>query len=464
MSIEQTNPISAQPTATPPKKSGSNVGKLLRDVWRFVWGEDQGVKDLQSDINQIDEARNSKRLAQAKKQQKLEAKARQKAEIKARQAQIRLQLEQQTAQKLLAKQAKKTTITRQVNDKITALKEKTLQGLVKNKQQNLSNQKPLVDHNFLAHGASALHAGLLKPSQHQREETPVRPMQSAPKVVAKKSGWLNKFFAPRPVRQKPTAMRPVIERQPLSSAPSVPVQQPSVHESSDWSKHKEKMAKRLAAEAEKYANLKIRQDIENRYWHSHNIVRANLIKDQETLFFNWQSKILTLVLALGLALLTVGVLYGALLVWESNKLHDNQDVFDNLEAVNQEVKKEEAIAQEIMDFNNKLVLVDYMLDNHIYWSDFFKVLEDYTIFDVYYEGFSGDINGTYALPAVARDYRAVYLQLKLMQGNEEVLSADTEGAKSLAQTVQATGDSVATTVDKIKFILNLVIDRKLFLR
>ncbi|MFH0951478.1 MAG: hypothetical protein V1765_03335 [bacterium] len=458
MTTEQNNPIQPKSTATQPKKSGSNVGKLLKDVWRFVWGTDEGVKDLQADISQIDAMRNSKRLAQAKKQQKLEAKARQKAEIKARQAQIRLQIQQQKEQKLLAKQAKRTTIRKQVNDKIAAVTEKTLQGLVRNKQQNLSNQKPLVDHNFLAHGASALQAGLLKPSQHQLEET--RPAPAVATVAVKKSGWLDKLFAPRQNAPRP-AVRPVMERQPMRPAPVAPL---TAEQSSDWVKHKEKMAKRLAAEAEKYANLKIRQDIENRYWHSHNIVRANLIKDQETLFFNWQSKILTMVLALGLALLTVGVLYGALLVWESNKLHDNQNVFDNLEAVNQEVKKEEAIAREIMDFNNKLVLVDYMLDNHIYWSDFFKVLEDYTIFDVYYEGFSGDISGTYALPAVARDYRAVYLQLKLMQGNEEVLSADTEGAKSLAQTVQATGNTAATTVDKIKFILNLVIDRKLFLR
>ena len=56
--------------------------------------------------------------------------------------------------------------------------------------------------------------------------------------------------------------------------------------------------------------LKIRENIKNRYWHAHNIVRANLIKEQETLFFNWQNKILTLILALGLACLTVGILYG----------------------------------------------------------------------------------------------------------------------------------------------------------
>lgn len=243
----------------------------------------------------------------------------------------------------------------------------------------------------------------------------------------------------------------------------------------DYTKHKKKMAKRLAAERQKYADNKIREDIENRYWHSHDIVRANLIKEQEALFFNWNSKILTLVLALGLAGLTVGILYGGLLVWESNKLKKNSYIFENLDSVNMEINKEEAIANEILNFNDKLVLVDFILDNHIYWTNFFKFLEDYTIMDAYYEGFSGDISGEYALPTVAKDFRSIYLQIKLMQKYDKVMSANTESAKqqglpssyedleSRQGAPEGTEDQ-ATTIDRIKFVLDLVVDRRIFLR
>lgn len=538
-----------------PKSTGS-VLKLFKDMWHYIWDENDKGEKIKHDISKIESERNKKKLLIAKKQQRLEAKARKKAQAKAKKVQARLlkeravQEKKQKLERVADKQNLKSLsladkYADKYSDKTQQLdKDKSLQQLAQDKfEQTKPGTNGLLHHKDLVGSSSALGAGLLKkkaspiadkfgfqadlqvkktkkqswlsklfssqskqtktmklsePDQQSESIAMIQPSVKVKPVKqdkndqitlkikgSQKQSWLSKLFnsknkstktkpaelksdqllAKKTLRQETSEVKKqsVKNDQPLTPVPTEMV------ETSDFAKHKEKMSKRLAAEREKYANLKIREDIENRFWHSHNIVRANLIKEQETLFFNWHSKILTLILAMGLACLTIGILYGALLVWESNKLNENQDIFDNLASVNEEINKVEVVANEILGFNDKLVLVDFILDNHIYWTNFFSFLEEYTIVNVYYEGFSGDIGGQYSLPSVARDFRDVYLQIKLMQQYEQVMSADTESAKQLQQQIvyeviegQETPES--TTEEKIKFILDLILNRKIFLR
>ncbi|MFH1412885.1 MAG: hypothetical protein ABIG10_02550 [bacterium] len=436
------NPLKDENKGIKPKKR-LPVLKLFKDFWSYMWHENE--KGEKKDTSKIDENNNKKKLKIAKRQQKLEASARKKAQFKAKKVQSRLLKQQkQEERELLQKSLVKT---KEKDKKVDKDKVKSMQHLVEDKfAQSKPGNHGMIDHKFLANQNSALKAGLLRQAHAKPAKEPFK---------LKKKPWFSKLFASKP--EKKTKIKPMPKQVVLKK-------EPEEHSKlTDLGKHKEKMAKRFAAEREKYANLKIRQDIENRYWHSHNIVRANLIKDQETLFFNWQSKILTLVLALGLAMLTIGILYGGLLVWESKKLNDNQYIFSNLEGVNEQVKKEEDFAEKILEFNDKLVLVDFILDNHIYWTNFFKFLEEYTIFDVYYEGFSGDTGGEYAIPAIGRDYRSVYLQIKLMQLFDKTISADTESAQALVEQISGPDEEVKTR-ERIKFVLDLLIDRKIFLR
>jgi len=233
-------------------------------------------------------------------------------------------------------------------------------------------------------------------------------------------------------------------------------------------KNKERAALRFKEERLKHETGRLKDDIENRPWQSYDVVRTNLVKEQRSLFFNWQSKILALVLSMAVAALLSLLAYGFLLVWEKDKMNSNQYIFDNLESINIRIRSEEAMVDEVLRFNDRLLFVDYILDNHLYWTNLFKFLENNTIANVYYENFRGDLSGQYQLPAVAKDYHSIYLQLKILQqAPEQVTSVDTGAAEAAKTAASATGsgDSAATPLsERIKFNLNLILNRSIFLK
>ncbi|PJE58476.1 MAG: hypothetical protein COU81_00555 [Candidatus Portnoybacteria bacterium CG10_big_fil_rev_8_21_14_0_10_36_7] len=50
---------------------------------------------------------------------------------------------------------------------------------------------------------------------------------------------------------------------------------------------------------------------------------------------------------------------------------------------------------------DKLLVINKLLQKHIYWTKFFSLLERYTLDDVYYTEFTADTSGKFSLPAVA---------------------------------------------------------------
>ncbi len=65
----------------------------------------------------------------------------------------------------------------------------------------------------------------------------------------------------------------------------------------------------------------------------------------------------------------------------------------------------------INNLNKKANTVDEILDNHIYWTKFFALLEKYTIPNVYFKDFSGQYNQPIHLQATAKDLPSLARQL-----------------------------------------------------
>jgi hypothetical protein len=59
------------------------------------------------------------------------------------------------------------------------------------------------------------------------------------------------------------------------------------------------------------------------------------------------------------------------------------------------------IRQKNIRLQDKLLSLDKMLDEHVYWTKFFSLLERYTLDQVYYTEFTADTSGKFLLPAVA---------------------------------------------------------------
>ncbi len=219
---------------------------------------------------------------------------------------------------------------------------------------------------------------------------------------------------------------------------------------------KSSLAKKLAEERKQEEAVKHKNEVEERFWQPYNSVKANLIKDQGVLFFNWKQRLLTLGLALVLSSLAIGLVYVGLLIWQKERLRDNESTLANFGAINAEISKNEREIQEIVTFNRKLDVVSFILSNHVYWSNFFKFLEANTLKDVYFEKFTGDLSGQYMIPAVSRNLDAASSQLEVMKAYPLVRSVQYLAGQTVAD---ATGDGQRT-----KFNLEISVDPKIFIK
>jgi hypothetical protein len=107
--------------------------------------------------------------------------------------------------------------------------------------------------------------------------------------------------------------------------------------------------------------------------------------------------------------------------------------------------------EEIRKLEKKATRANNLLNNHIYWTKFFKFLEDYTIPDVYYGDFTGDTKGKIVLPAVGRDLIAVARQLVAFSSASEFVK-------------EVTITDLVGGVKGVTFNINLTLNPETFLK
>ena len=95
-----------------------------------------------------------------------------------------------------------------------------------------------------------------------------------------------------------------------------------------------------------------------------------------------------------------------------------------------------------------------MFGQHIYWTNFFKFLEDNTIKDVYFTGFAGDTGGRYSLNALANNYGNIAEQVNVLKNNKKVTAVEAAAGELVS------GDRDNAT--KVKFTLNFSISKSIF--
>ncbi len=172
--------------------------------------------------------------------------------------------------------------------------------------------------------------------------------------------------------------------------------------------------------------LDARNAVEKRSFEPSRAVKPNLIKNQEILFFNWHEHALVFGLSVVMCCLVISLVYVSLLIWQKERMDNNKVTLLNVKAIDEQIIKTEKEVREIKDFNGKLISLSTLLDNHIYWTNYFSFLEDATLKDVYLKSFVGDISGEYTIPALARNLDAVSSQLEVMKSYSKVKSITPE--------------------------------------
>jgi len=485
-------------------KKVASFADLIGDFTKFLFGSKKHGKEVRDDIINIEKQRLREKEKLAKEREKREKMAKKKAlDLKDQE----LLSQQSDREKIDERRRTELNLDRSVNhliqqkakpdngdQKINFLENFNDDGFgfeqaieIKHEDKKPKKAEPeMIDHNFKIKEKKAGLFAWLKQLFQQKpkkeiekkpeekkvevvEEKPHHSIFSRPKklvIPELKNVNLDKISEPQ--EQPKPEQKPEPEKkatQPVDLPEMPPSKVPETHDS------KVKATQKFLEERMKLAKDRERSDVEERPWHAYNIIKANLIKDQQFMFFNWQRKILALILYVFFAILFSATVYGGLIIWDNQKKQDNQGVFDNLDNINNQIVREQPKIDEILAFSDRLSLVSFILDNHIYWSEFFKFLEDYTLKTVYYEEFSGDLSGSYEVKSVAKDFDSIYRQLKLMQMNDQVTSVDTQGAKTAADGSVITKEASKTEAIETeavsgnkKFIMSLSVDRKIFLK
>lgn len=152
-----------------------------------------------------------------------------------------------------------------------------------------------------------------------------------------------------------------------------------------------------------------------RPWEKLNVLETNLMEGEIVLFFNWDKTIIQFMISLVIVFLILGGVYGGLAYWEKNENKKMEELNKISEQKNWAIISSEKEKEKIYIFVRKMELAEYLLKNHVYWTNLFKFFEANTLPEVYYDSFKGDETGQYTLPASAKSYDGVAKQLGYFQ-------------------------------------------------
>lgn len=184
------------------------------------------------------------------------------------------------------------------------------------------------------------------------------------------------------------------------------------------------------------------------------VLETNLIQGELVTFFDWRAKVIVLVGAILMPIFIIGAVYYGLLFYQKSAQAKNLAQEKKFSELEKNIRREESDLSQILAFQAKLKIVSQIFEQHIYWTNFFKFLEDNTIKDVYFVNFDGDTGGNYVLEALAADYGSIAEQVKVFKSNKKITSVSVNGGE-LAQENKS---------DKslVKFTLNFSVSKNIF--
>lgn len=140
-------------------------------------------------------------------------------------------------------------------------------------------------------------------------------------------------------------------------------------------------------------------------------------------------KVLLLAFILVVETIIIGGAYYFISQKETALVKAKEDILAEHQQLRDSLTKQEEEAQKIIRFQKQVTAVAQTLNEHVFWSDLFQMLESKTQTDVRFTSFTGDSGaGTVSLDAIGRSYRAVAEQIVLFEDADFVEQARTTAA------------------------------------
>lgn len=201
-------------------------------------------------------------------------------------------------------------------------------------------------------------------------------------------------------------------------------------------------------------------DVNNSGFHQpEKIIRARFVEDasgvdlvpQLSKVKSWKQigslAVITLLASAGV----VVVFYFGLLTWNSRLTIIGEQTKENIQITENALADFEESVKRINNTGKEIQRVYDLLNKHIYWTNFFALLEKYTLPEVRFSGFAATNSGTLTLNANAPDYATMAKQLKILQ---------TDNAKEFVTEVDISGGTKSEA--GVNFSVSLVLNPDLF--
>ncbi|MFH1662117.1 MAG: hypothetical protein ABIA02_03405 [Candidatus Falkowbacteria bacterium] len=197
------------------------------------------------------------------------------------------------------------------------------------------------------------------------------------------------------------------------------------------------------------------QSVKDQKWENPHIVGTNLIEEEIVFLFDWKKGAIRFSLGIILSCFSVGAIYTGLVFWQNQKEIEGEIIVEKFNQLNKEIAIAEKGVDEVLAFQEKIDKASFLLDNHIYWTNFFEFLEKNTLADVYYQDFTGDLSGNYNFSVIGKNFNTIDQQIKAFKEDELVFDVKVESGNSNA----GEGSSESEQVD---FSMDISVDPKIF--
>lgn len=184
---------------------------------------------------------------------------------------------------------------------------------------------------------------------------------------------------------------------------------------------------------------------------------VNLIPGRHMFGRSWKELVTIIGVAILAAIILNGAGYGVLRLWQNQIATRTVQVDTDIQNLKQQLEAHsKKFEPEMTALGNRIDNVAQLLNRHIYWTNFFDLLEKYTLPDVYYDGVAAGTNGTFSLSAHGSSFATVSRQLMLLQ------SPEASEFVERAEITSATQSEGLNGVPEVAFAIQITLNPNLF--
>ncbi|MFA6028062.1 MAG: hypothetical protein WC752_04000 [Patescibacteria group bacterium] len=196
---------------------------------------------------------------------------------------------------------------------------------------------------------------------------------------------------------------------------------------------------------------------------------VNLLPGQKHADTQATSKMRSLLWAAIASMAVILLASGGMIIYQANLLSKVNETKLQINQLDGNIAEYEPWQKEALAFNQKVENIITLLDKHIYWTNFFSLLEQYTLPDVYYTSLTGDVSGTFTLAATAPDFETVSQQIALFKQADFISKVSVVSANMSTETVEGNvantnvnAEQIGQNQQPISFNVSLTVKPEIF--